>query len=344
MTLRIAIAPDRVVHSNGERQSFSQRWVELAQEREIRVHLVNPRATDVVEQVRSCDGLLWRAGYSPEEIRLAKRVLPAVEQGACTPVFPDWRTLWHFEDKVAQHYLLEGAGIATPRTFVAYSYDEAIHWLDSTTYPFVFKLSFGIQSNNVILVRSRTDAVNLARRMFGVGIPTLTGLSRLPTWRSKVRKMARDLIRGAQSVDVESGYLYAQEFLDGNAFDTRVTVIGNRAYAFRRMNRPGDFRASGSGQIDWDPAQIDLESVLLALRVARLLKTQSLAVDVIRRGEERVVAEISYTYATWAIRDCPGHWTVRADDATGELEWNVGQLRAEDAIFDDFVETLTSAQ
>lgn len=31
--------------------------------------------------------------------------------------------------------------------------------------------------------------------------------------------------------------------------DTRVTVIGHCAFGYRRYNRPGDFRASGSGRL-----------------------------------------------------------------------------------------------
>ena len=37
--------------------------------------------------------------------------------------------------------------------------------------------------------------------------------------------------------------MYFQEFLPGNAFDTRITAIGNRAFGFLRENRPRDFRA-----------------------------------------------------------------------------------------------------
>ena len=36
---------------------------------------------------------------------------------------------------------------------------------------------------------------------------------------------------------IDKNYIYFQEFIPGNEFDTRVTVIGDRAFAFRRMNR-----------------------------------------------------------------------------------------------------------
>ena len=42
--------------------------------------------------------------------------------------------------------------------------------------------------------------------------------------------------------DGRRGYVYFQDFIPDNQFDTRVTVIGNRAFAFIRKVRPGDFR------------------------------------------------------------------------------------------------------
>ena len=141
---------------------------------------------------------------------------------------------------------------------------------------------------------------------------------------------------------MQRGYFYVQEFLPGNEFDTRITVIGNRAFAFRRMNRLGDFRASGSGRIDWTPEEIDLDAVRLAYRVARQLDTQSIAVDVLRRRGEAVINEISYTYASWAVRDCPGHWRLHGAPDTGRLFWVQGSTRPEDAIFDDFVASLSA--
>jgi len=52
----------------------------------------------------------------------------------------------------------------------------------------------------------------------------------------------------------------------------RSGVIGNRAFGFRRFNRQGDFRASGSGHLDWDPKQVDPAFVRLAFAIADAVK------------------------------------------------------------------------
>ena len=157
-------------------------------------------------------------------------------------------------------------------------------------------------------------------------------------------RAAANVLRGREAyprthrTETQHGSVLLQEFLPGNDFDIRITVIGERAFAFRRFNRPDDFRASGSGRIDWDPGQIDPAAVLLAFATARHLETQSLAVDVLRRQDGTlVINEISYYYEGWAIAACPGQW--RPD-----LTWQEGPMSPEDAIFDDFVFGITGTR
>ncbi len=196
------------------------------------------------------------------------------------------------------------------------------------------------------LLRSARDATYWVHQIFGPGVTSISG-SRVRMALHRLRATARlisgrRLGGGTQPDERQIGYVFLQEFLADNEFDTRVTVIGDRAFAFRRSNRPNDFRASGSGRIDWVPAQIALDAVRLAFQVARRLGTECIAVDVLRRGEEYVINEISYTFASWAVRDCPSHWVLNEDPATERLSWIEGQMAPEDAIFDDFVAKLPS--
>jgi hypothetical protein len=339
--LTLAIQPDRHRHRNGELQSFSDRWQLLCEREGIEARVVDVFAPDFFAQLAGCSGFLWRFGYASVPRNLARRLLPAIEHGLGIPVFPSWKTAWHFEDKIAQAYLLEAAGIPAPRTWVFWDAQQALAFCRCARYPLVLKLSQGYQSTNVRLVLGADEAAYWIERMFGTGlsrfVPPGVPLRRLLQRPGAALRALRagNAWRDAQPEDLQHGYLYVQEFLPDNAFDTRVTIIGDRAFAFRRYNRPGDFRASGSGRIDWDPKGIDLETVRLAFEVARKLQTQSVAVDGLRRGDERVIAEISYTYASWAVRDCPGHWHLRND---GALEWLAGALMPEDAIFHDFVD------
>jgi hypothetical protein len=150
--------------------------------------------------------------------------------------------------------------------------------------------------------------------------------------------------RRARRGDVQRGYFLVQEFLEGNDYDTRAVAIGNRAFAYRRFNRAADFRASGSGLRDPDPSKIDLQMVRMAFAVARSLGTQSIAIDGIYKGKERVLTEISYYYEGWILHEeCPGHWLLHGSPEDGELEWVQGPRRPEDCILEDFLADLSDA-
>ena len=341
MNAWIAVQPDYLRHRNGEEQSFSQRWIELASAQGIDARQVDVDALDFFDSLSGCQGFMWRFGFDPLSLQHAKRLLPAIEQGMAIPVFPSWESSWHFEDKIAQHYLLQAAGIPAPRTWVWWRRDDAERFAASAKYPLVAKLSTGFQSSNVRLLRNASEANDLIRRCFGGGLVSMEKP------QSTIRQVLRHRIPGMRLLagkplprGIQHGYLYVQEFLPDNSFDTRVTIIGDRAFAFRRFNRPGDFRASGSGRLDWNPAEVHADAIRLAFRIARQLGTQSVAVDVLRRGDERVAGEISYTYASWAVRDCPGHWRLHGTPAAGTLTWRGGKVRPEDAIFEDFMEVV----
>ena len=348
MPITIAIQPDHATHKNGEKQSFSSRWAVRAAETGVHVRAVDVYAPDFFQQLEGCNGFMWRFGYSPSPRLFAKRLLPAIEHGLGIPVFPSFETAWHFEDKIAQSYLLQAAGVPTPATWIFWDRARALDFCRSAAYPLVLKLSFGYQSSNVRLLHDMDEASRWIARLFGPGV---TGLRPdAPAVRETLRraKGAVRHLRGESAIEdleyseLQHGYFYVQEFLPGNEHDVRVTVIGNRAFAFRRFNRPGDFRASGSGRINWERDHIDEDGIRLAFKVARRLHTQSLAVDLLQRCGRKVLAEISYTYASWAVRDCPGHWTLQGDAGSGVLSWVEGRVHPEDAIFDDFVGRLRS--
>lgn len=344
MGYRIAIQPDHNRHKNGEEQSFSARWIELARAEGHEPVIVDAYSPGFFDAVRGCDGFMWRFGYDALSLQFAKRITVSVEHGMGMPVFPSAATAWHFEDKISQYYLLEAADIRTPRTWVFWHKHEAQSFCREASYPLVGKLSAGVQSNNVTLLHDANQAFDLLDHMFGAGLASMKARSK---WSRllRARELGARLLMGEPLPrGIQHGYVYFQEFLAGNGFDTRVTIIGNRAFAFRRFNRPDDFRASGSGKIDWDPSSIDPRFVRLAFDVARKLGTQSVAIDGLYSDGTPVVGEISYTYASWAVRDCPGHWTLTGDPSAGQLSWVDGRMHPEDAIFEDFVGSFSSTR
>jgi len=201
--------------------------------------------------------------------------------------------------------------------------------MESATLPVVFKLKGGAGSSNVVLVHERPLGKKLIRRMFGRGMQSRRVPWGTVSWKdfnlkSWIRHKGGYVIRRIRAGNTSPGfephknYALFQKYLHNNDFDTRVTVIGNRAFAFRRLNRPNDFRSSGSGRIDYDISRIDMECVKKAFNVSNAMDFQSMAYDFWYDDDGNVnFCEASYTYVDTAIHECPGYWD-------SDLKWHEG--------------------
>ena len=325
--------------------SFSDRWISYCKDKGISYLLLNPFSFDFLEKARKLKAFLWHWPHlDPKYMLIAKHLTIAMEKLGIL-VFPDFNTVWHFDDKIAQKYLLESINAPFPRTWVFFDKGEALEWIHQAEYPLVFKLHTGAGSQNVRLVNNKKDAEKLCHIAFGKGFQPypsyfadsktkIRKIRSLKTFLVKLSRMPRmlSLSKNYRSeLALCKGYIYFQEFLPNNDFDIRITIIGSRAFGFIRYNRPGDFRASGSGNIDYDLNKIDPKCIKLAFELSNKIKAQSLAYDFLKDmdGNYKVV-EISYCYQNIAVYNCPGHWD-------NELKWHSGHLWPEYAILEDIL-------
>lgn len=325
----------------------SPRWKSFLEAAGCTVRMVDVRAPDILAQLEGCDGFMWRWAHFGGMGRIARRLLPVIEREMGILTYPDRNTCWHYDDKIAQAWLFEAHGIPTPRTWVFFDRAKCLEWLDGQRFPLVMKFSNGASSENVILVNNLSEARALVEQSFAAfqRTPALKGPLGL---RDRARFFARQCLQGKpyqlrdDGYELQAGYAYFKEFLPGNEYDTRVYVIGNRAWARRRWNRKNDFRASGGGRGDWDPKLIDEKIVRLSLSVARKLRMNTVATDCLYRGGEPVLVETSYTFVSGYQYDCPGHWELDGDPETGALRWVEGHMWPEQAQVEDFLGRLSA--
>ncbi len=74
-----------------------------------------------------------------------------------------WIHLRHFDNKLAQKYLLEAIDAPIVKSYAFFTEQEALEWIDRTTFPKVFKLKSGAGAYNVSLIKSRDEARNMLR-------------------------------------------------------------------------------------------------------------------------------------------------------------------------------------
>jgi len=284
------------------------------------------------DEIKKLDLFIYRFRHFDNDKMTAQSILPIIEKELKMNVFPDQNTCWHFDDKIKQYYLLSSFSFPFTKCWIFWDRKKALEWVKAAAYPIIFKLKAGAGSTNIVKVESSIYAKKMVNIMFGKGIAS--GILPIKnstrdkdlTLNKYFRSKAREIVNFIQGKDSspfwqkDKNYVLFQKFLPDNEFDTRITIIGNRAFGFRRMTRKDDFRASGSGNIDHDPKKVDLKCVEIAFDISKKLKFQSMAYDFLyNEKKEPEICEISYTFQDKAVYNCPGYW----DD---KLNWNEGHF------------------
>jgi glutathione synthase/RimK-type ligase-like ATP-grasp enzyme len=327
--------------------SYSDEWIDYCKKHNIDFKLVNCLDSDIVKQLKDCDGLMWHwPHWDFKAAHFARQLTYSLELSG-KKVFPDSRTCWHYDDKVGQKYLFEAMGIPRVPTYTFYDKKEAISWCDKTDFPKVFKLRKGASSMNVKLARRKSDAKRLIRKAFGKGFPVV---DRYSLFEDRIWKIRRDkdlksiigLFKGLVRLFIptelekfspnQKGYVYFQDFIPDNRYDTRIMVIGDCATGLKRMVRENDFRASGSGSFTFNPDEIDIDCVKMAFEVAARLKTQSVAFDFVSHNNKPLIVEISY--ASVVDHNNPGYWDK-------DLKWHYAEFIEERYMIEIFIKSLT---
>ncbi len=311
---------------------FHPLWVAYCQKNDIPFKLVDCHSNNLIADLKDCKALLWHHHQgSPKDLNIAKPILFALEQAGIN-VFPDFNTNWHFDDKVGQKYLLEAIGAPLVPSYVFVEEQKALLWIKKTTFPKVFKLRGGAGSANVRLVHSAHEAKNLIKKAFG------RGFSNYDKWGSIKERYRKwrlgkssffDLLKGfvrlayappfTKVLGREVGYVYFQDFIPDNDHDIRVIVIGDKAFAIKRMVRENDFRASGSGFIRYEKENFKDEWVQLAFDINEKIQSQSLALDYVFENGNPKVVEISYGFVKEGYDPCVGYWD-------SNLNWHEGKF------------------
>lgn len=333
------------------KSGYHPRWVQYCKENNIPFKIVNCYSNRIISDLEDCYALFWHYHHlNQKDILFAKQLLFSLE-GTGLKVFPDFMTSFHFDDKVGQKYVLEAINAPLVPSYVFYSKNKALDWIAQTQFPKVFKLRGGAGSANVRLVKTRHEASQLVFKAFGKGFRQYEPWSNLKErWRKyKNNKTSLfDVFKGiirfykepefSKTIGYERGYVYFQDFIKNNDFDIRIIVIGNKAFALKRMVRKGDFRASGSGEMQFAKEEFDERCVKISFETSQKLNAQCLAYDfVFDENNNPLIVEISYGFAVEAYDSCPGYW----DD---QLKWYKGQFNPQSWMVEDMIIELENRQ
>lgn len=257
--IRIAIhqKANSIVHST----SWSIPWIKYCKENNLDYEVVNCYDSDIIQKLRGFDILLWHFGnYSYQDMKFARSILYTAKNMGLK-VFPDYNDSWHFDDKIAETYLLQSINAPIPKSWMFYSKDKVEDWLKKDPqFPVVAKLKSGSGSHNVKLIESADEMRRYSNKMFNKGLSPVPSFLYKATSNLKSSKSMKDIkarlkrlpefirtLSGAKEFANEKGYVYLQEFTPNDGFDLKIVAVGNKLSFIGRNIREGDFRASGGG-------------------------------------------------------------------------------------------------
>ena len=328
--------------------SYSTKWIEYCKDNGISYKLVNCYESDIVEQLKECDALLWNWNQSNYKAQLFARGLMTALDRDDFIVYPNSNSGWHYDDKVGQKYLLESINAPLVKSYAFYDKKSSLEWANRTEFPKVFKLRNGAGSHNVQLIKDKNRAIKYINQAFAKGFQAnhRSGVLKDRWWHFQRDKTVLSLLNVSRGIfrfifphkknkelPRERNYIYAQNFIPDCDHDIRVFVIGNRAVTKKRMVRDGDFRASGSGKMTWDIEQIPVECVRIAFQTTEKLGAQSVAFDFVMDNGVPKIVEISYAASEKGFPDCPGYWN-------RDLSWTKTPLRVEYFILEDVLDAI----
>lgn len=230
---------------------------------------------------------------------------------------PSYRELWTYEDKIHQWYLFKHYNIPHCRTFVSYSFDETMRFLDKSEYPLVFKTPLSSSSSQgVMILKNRKQAIYTCRKAFEKGF---------------YNKISRA---------VHVNYVYFQEYIKNADFDLRVIICGEKIFGYYRYAQKGDFRASGSGIVE--KRSLPVEAVKIALYVRDCFQATIIAVDMIFEDKRNnfLVIESSIKFGIdtceqLVIDEVPGYYSL---NLSGELEFHQGKFWMQELAADSVIQ------
>lgn len=331
-----------------EENTFSNKWIEYCEVNSIEYKIVDCFDYQIIQQLQDCSALMWHWLHYDYKAKLfVKQLITSLEYRADFKVFPDFRTCWHYDDKVGQKYLLESIDAPYIPTFIFYTQKSAIEWIEKTNFPKIFKTRNGAGSQNVLKIGNKKKAKRVVKKAFSKGIPSYSKLSAIKEsyWKLKsdysfksVLRVLKYLIKSVlprrfqPEYVYEKNYVYFQEFIPENTFDIRIIVIGDKAFGIKRLTRDGDFRASGSGKTIYNKQEIPEILIKKTFDLNEKLNCNVLAVDWIidLKNNEYLLVEISYSFRSSSYFDCPGYWD-------SNLNWYNGKFTPEYFMIDNLL-------
>jgi glutathione synthase/RimK-type ligase-like ATP-grasp enzyme len=337
-----------LLNSNRRLCPYSEKYREILTRNSIHFITIDPNSDTLLDELNGCSHLLFRHSMGDTDFSIFDTIFNIAHNVYLIKCYPNFETYWPHENKIKEYFLLKSNNFPIIDSRVFWNYEMANAFINSTQFPVVAKLPKGASSSNVVIVNSIDDGKKIINQIFNKGADakglrvrsSLSSLSKMGIYKYtrawlRVQLINLGLLRDKTEYpewQIQKDSIIFQKYLANNSFDTRVTVIGNRAFAFRRFVRKNDFRASGSGNFDMDKDLIDSRCIEIAFKISKKLNFNTMAYDFLYdENRNPWINEISYGFIDWVVQQCPGYWDEK-------LDWHSGNFSPQQCQLEDFLE------
>ena len=150
-------------------------------------------------------------------------------------------------------------------------------------YPQVFKKAWGAGSSGVRLATGVKEGRQIASKL------SRSSVGLIETAREWYHRLSRKK-QGYVAASLNRTKFVVQTFVPELAGDFKVLVYWDKYYVLGRRNRPGDFRASGSGLFVW-PDEPPLQVLTYAKHVFDYFQVPVISLDIALSGDMPILIE-----------------------------------------------------
>lgn len=262
---------------------------------QIEVDVVNLLSNDWLEKVtqKDYDFFLTKA---PGRIAYFKQLyderIYIINQILKRPIYPTFNEILIYENKRFLSAFLKSKNLPHPKTFVFYSKQEALSFLQTTNYPIVAKTNIGAGGSGVKIFKNGKDAekyINLVFSSKGItrsflpnfrkGDYTLRLKNRMTNPKETILYFKEK--QKAATIEPQKYFVIFQEYIRSE-YEWRCVVIDDSYFGHKKMKSFGEMM-SGTSKVKWDVPDIELLNFLK--RIVEKNGFWSMAIDLFYNEE-----------------------------------------------------------
>jgi len=167
--------------------------------------------------------------------------------------------------------------------------------LNEISYPCIIKCAAGAGSKGVFKASSEEELIKIAKK-----------ITRSRYWLKEIWDFGRAIKRkGYRRESLYRNKIIVQNFVEGLNHDWKVLVFGDRYYVLRRQNRKNDFRASGSGLLEYRE-DVPKKILEISKKICDYLGVPNIALDIAYDGQDVYLIEFQCVrFGTHALDTSP---------------------------------------